>query len=113
MPHAKGSLRSEETRDRDIPFAKCSPCTPERMSTLTLLFFEISRLLVDVGESTQSFIICPSVRGSDGQIEWRRDESTLCVLTLGIILIPVTTVEQCDEQFPHAEGHTVYNGVWE
>lgn len=79
-------------------------------SVLTLLFFEFFCVLVDVGEGTQSFTICPPVCDPDRQIEWRRDEPAIVSLTLGFFVIFVTLSEQSDEQFPDTEGHDVYEG---
>ena len=82
-------------------------------SVLTLLFFEFFCLLVDLGEGTQSFTICPPVRNPDRQIEWRRDELAIIFLTLGFFVIFVTPTDQSDEQFPDSEGHYVYEEVAE
>ena len=82
-------------------------------SVLALLAFEFFCLLVDVGEGTQSFIICPPVRDSDRLIEWRQDEPAIAFLTLGFVVVLITPPEQSDEQFPDTEGHYVYEELAE
>lgn len=68
------------------------------------MFFDLPRSFVDVVEFSFDLDVRTAVRGSDGQIKGRRDETAVGLL--GSLTIPATAAKRREKGLPQISSHT-------